>query len=124
MQTVLSGYQTKKPTVRGKRRDTRSNWVMFMFVSKCRKNVFRKQSSINACNSGFMEVGVELGTGVFELTAKVVKARCGQCVKSRHFVTAKAPELEAPEVSPLLAVLVGLGVLVVLGAGRNKQLCF
>lgn len=29
---------------------------MFMFVSKCRRNVFRKQSSINACKAGFMEL--------------------------------------------------------------------
>ena len=28
--------------------DTRNNWLVFMFVSKCRKNVFRKQSTINA----------------------------------------------------------------------------
>ena len=27
-----------------------------MFVSKCRKNVFRKQSSINACKAGFLEL--------------------------------------------------------------------
>jgi len=29
---------------------------MFMFVSKCRKNVFRKRSTINACESGFREL--------------------------------------------------------------------
>lgn len=29
---------------------------MFMFVSKKRKNVFRKQSSINACKRGFLEL--------------------------------------------------------------------
>ena len=39
-----------------KKQDTRSNWIMFMFVSKCRKNVFRKQSSINACKAGFLEL--------------------------------------------------------------------
>ena len=39
-----------------KRNDTRSNWVMFMFVSKYRFNVFRKQSSINACKNGFLEL--------------------------------------------------------------------
>ena len=27
-----------------------------MFVSKCRKNVFRKQSTINACQAGFKEL--------------------------------------------------------------------
>ena len=35
-----------------------------MFVSKCRKNVFRKQSSINACKQGFRELerfGFEFG---------------------------------------------------------------
>jgi len=62
MQTVLSSYQPKK--VSEGKKDTRSNWVMFMFVSKCRKNVFRKQSSINACKAGFMELerfGYEFG---------------------------------------------------------------
>jgi len=37
---------------------------MFMFVSKCRKKVFRKQSSINACWAGFSELerfGFEFG---------------------------------------------------------------
>jgi REP element-mobilizing transposase RayT len=36
--------------------DTRSNWLMFMFVSKKRKNVFGKQSTINACQAGFQEL--------------------------------------------------------------------
>ncbi len=56
---VLSSDSAKKPSV-----GTRSNWVMFMFVSKCRKNVFRKQSSINACKAGFKELerfGLEFG---------------------------------------------------------------
>jgi len=55
---VLNGGSCKKET------DTRSNWIMFMFVSKCRKNVFRKQSSINACKAGFLELesfGYEFG---------------------------------------------------------------
>ena len=63
MQTVLSGYEAKNISPPAKH-DTRSNWVMFMFVSKCRKNVFRKQSSINACKAGFMELerfGFEFG---------------------------------------------------------------
>lgn len=47
----LSSGSCKKEIV-----DTRSNWIMFMFVSKCRKNVFRKQSSINACKQGFLEL--------------------------------------------------------------------
>ena len=54
MQIILSSYQPKK--VSEKKRDTRSNWIMFMFVSKCRKNVFRKQSTINACQAGFKEL--------------------------------------------------------------------
>lgn len=56
---VLSSESSKKQKV-----DTRSNWVMFLFVSKCRKNVFRKQSSINACKKGFLELkrfGFEFG---------------------------------------------------------------
>ena len=36
--------------------DTRCNWLTFMFVSKKRKNVFRKQSTINACKAGFLEL--------------------------------------------------------------------
>ena len=39
-----------------KRVDTRSNWIMFMFASKCRFKVFRKQSSINVCKEGFLEL--------------------------------------------------------------------
>ena len=44
--------------------DTRNNWVSFMFVSKCRYNVFRKQSTIDACTRGFKELeayGFEFG---------------------------------------------------------------
>ena len=36
--------------------DTRCNWLTFMFVSKKRKKVFRKQSTINACKTGFKEL--------------------------------------------------------------------
>src|SRR3989344_8144105 len=38
--------------------DTRCNWLSFMFVSKCRKFVFRKQSTINAVESGFRELEI------------------------------------------------------------------
>ena len=44
--------------------DTRNNWVEFMLVSKYRYNVFRKQSTINACIEGFEELkrfGFEFG---------------------------------------------------------------
>lgn len=54
MQTDLSSYETKK--VSENKKDTRSNWIMFMFVSKYRYNVFRKQSSINVCKAGFLEL--------------------------------------------------------------------
>ena len=47
----INSVSSKKPID-----DTRSNWIMFMFVSKCRKKVFRKQSSINACKAGFKEL--------------------------------------------------------------------
>lgn len=36
--------------------DTRNNWVRFMFTSKCRYEVFRKQKAINACTAGFREL--------------------------------------------------------------------
>ncbi len=35
--------------------DTRNNWLVFLFVSKCRKNVFRKQSTINVFLSALQE---------------------------------------------------------------------
>ena len=59
MTDEMSSVSCKK-----QKEDTRSNWMMFMFVSKCRKNVFRKQSSINACKAGFLELeqfGYEFG---------------------------------------------------------------
>jgi len=34
-------------------RDTRNNWLQFMFVTHKRYNCFRKQSTINSCTSGF-----------------------------------------------------------------------
>ncbi len=64
MQTVLSSYQAKKVSGKKKGKDTRANWVMFMFVSKCRYNVFRKRSTIQACEAGFKELeayGYEFG---------------------------------------------------------------
>jgi len=50
----LNSVSSKK--VSEGKKDTRSNWMMFMFVSKCRYNVFRKQSGINACKNGFLEL--------------------------------------------------------------------
>ena len=44
--------------------DTRNSWHTFMFVSHCRYNVFRKQSTIDACTRGFKELeafGFEFG---------------------------------------------------------------
>jgi len=55
----MSSGSCKKQTV-----DTRSNWMMFMFVSKCRYNVFRKRSTIQVCEAGFKELerfGFEFG---------------------------------------------------------------
>ncbi len=37
-------------------RDTRNNWMQFMFVTHKRYNCFRKQSTINSCTSGFKEL--------------------------------------------------------------------
>ena len=57
MQTVLSSYEAKEvKKVSKKKKDTRSNWMMFMFVSKKRKKVFRKRSTINTCELGFREL--------------------------------------------------------------------
>src|SRR3972149_1112576 len=47
-----------------KRVDTRNNWIEFMFVAKCRYNVFRKQSVIDTCVDAFRELealGFEFG---------------------------------------------------------------
>ncbi len=38
-----------------KYKDTRNNWIEFIFVSKCRYNVFRKQSTIDVCTTAFKE---------------------------------------------------------------------
>ena len=37
------------------REDTRNCWVEFMFVAKCRYNVFRKMSVIDTCTAAFRE---------------------------------------------------------------------
>ncbi|MBU2099720.1 transposase [Candidatus Micrarchaeota archaeon] len=50
----MNSVSSKKGTE--KKKDTRSNWLAFIFVSKCRYKVFRKQSSINACKKGFLEL--------------------------------------------------------------------
>ena len=46
------------------RRDTRNNWVTFMFSTKCRFHCFKKQSHIDTCTSAFRELeafGFEFG---------------------------------------------------------------
>ena len=46
-------------------RDTRNNWVTFMFNTKCRFNCFLKQSHIDTCTAAFFELkafGFEFGT--------------------------------------------------------------
>lgn len=46
-------------------RDTRSNWVTMMFVTKYRYNCFLKQSHIDTCTAAFREfeaIGFEFGT--------------------------------------------------------------
>lgn len=37
------------------RNDTRCDWTIFMFVSHCRFNVFRKESTQQACGAGLRE---------------------------------------------------------------------
>lgn len=37
-------------------RDTRNNWVTFMFVTKYRYNCFKKQSHIDTCTAAFREL--------------------------------------------------------------------
>ena len=51
-QVNLCSYGNKKP----KRKDTRNDWTMFMFVSHCRFNVFRKESTQLVCEVGFREL--------------------------------------------------------------------
>ena len=49
------GSQSSKRFSTG-RQDTRNNWLVFVLVSKCRFNVFRKQSTIDACTEGFKQL--------------------------------------------------------------------
>ena len=35
--------------------DTRNDWTLFMFVSHCRYNVFRKESTQKVCEAGLLE---------------------------------------------------------------------
>ena len=51
-QVNLCSYGNKKP----KRKDTRNDWTMFMFVSHCRFNVFRKESTQKVCEAGLREL--------------------------------------------------------------------
>ena len=54
MDLVRDSY---KVNPRGKERvDTRNSWHEFMFVSKCRYNVFGKQKTIDACVEGFLSL--------------------------------------------------------------------
>lgn len=39
-----------------KKLDTRNDWTLFMFVSHCRWNVFRKESTQRVCEAGFREL--------------------------------------------------------------------
>jgi len=39
-----------------RQRDTRDNWLTFMFVTKYRYNCFRKQSHIDTCTAAFREM--------------------------------------------------------------------
>lgn len=46
------------------RKDTRCDWTVFMFVSHCRYNVFRKESTQKTCEAGLREceaLGFEFG---------------------------------------------------------------
>ena len=36
--------------------DSRSNWVVFQFLPKCRYKCFRRQSVIDSCTAGFREL--------------------------------------------------------------------
>ena len=59
----VSGSYKVNPREKAKD-DTRNNWITFMFVSKKRRNVFGKQSTIDACTRGFKELescGFEFG---------------------------------------------------------------
>src|SRR3989344_5135772 len=51
MNNFVSGSYKASP-----RHDTRNSWHEFMFVAKCRFNVFRKQKTIDACVAGFREI--------------------------------------------------------------------
>ena len=42
-------------SIKSLHQDTRNDWTVFMFVSHCRYNVFRKESTQKACEAGFRE---------------------------------------------------------------------
>jgi REP element-mobilizing transposase RayT len=51
-----------------RRFDSRSNWVVFQFLPKCRYKCFRRQSVIDTCIAGFRELeafGFEFGVMEF-----------------------------------------------------------
>ena len=51
-----------------RRLDSRSNWVVFQFLPKCRYKCFRRQSVIDTCIAGFRELeafGFEFGVMEF-----------------------------------------------------------
>ena len=55
MDTGSGSFGDLKSTGRATR-DTRSNWVTMMFVTKYRYNCFRKQSHIDTCTAAFREM--------------------------------------------------------------------
>jgi REP element-mobilizing transposase RayT len=52
---ILDRHTYKVNPRSNKRADTRNSWHEFMFVSKCRYNVFRKQKTIDVCVAAFLE---------------------------------------------------------------------
>ena len=55
MKYLVSGSYKVNPR-KNARNDTRNSWHEFMFVAKCRYNVFRKQKTIDACVEGFLSL--------------------------------------------------------------------
>ena len=64
LQTMAVENSESYKTFGRARRDTRNNWVTFMFVTKCRYNCFLKQSHIDTCTAAFHDLeayGFEYG---------------------------------------------------------------
>jgi len=72
------------------------------------------------CNSGYVELGPELDSGIYMAKAEVKAGACSKCTDTKHFVVTEpfAFNIFAPEIHPALAALAAFAVLIV---ARRKR---